>query len=66
MNDVNEWKDVMVVENFEFPKIYRVIKNPAPPLPGRDEKFSGKKEYSIFKYNLFKYYLEIFMKFLQN
>ena len=26
-----------------------------PPLPGRDEKYPGKMEYSIFKYNLFKY-----------
>ena len=31
-----------------------------PPLLGRDEKCSGKMEYSIFKYNLFKYYLENF------
>ena len=31
-----------------------------PPLPGRDEKSSGKTENSIFKYNLFKYYLENF------
>ena len=26
----------------------------------QDEKFSGKMEYSIFKYNLFEYYLENF------
>ena len=32
-----------------------------PPLPGRDEKNSGKMEYSISKYNLFKYYLENFV-----
>ena len=32
----------------------------SPPIPGRDETFSGKMEYSIFKYNLFKYYLENF------
>ena len=32
----------------------------SPPIQGRDEKFSGKMEYSIFKYNLFKYYLELF------
>ena len=37
-----------------------------PPLPGRDEKSSRKTEYSIFKYNLFKYYLENFVKNLQN
>ena len=37
-----------------------------PPLPGRDEKSSRKTEYSIFKYNLFKYYLENFVKILQN
>ena len=33
-----------------------------PPIPGRDETFSGKMEYSIFKYNLFKYYLENFVR----
>ena len=37
-----------------------------PPLPGQDEKFSGKTEYGIFKYNLFKYYLEISVKSVQN
>ena len=37
-----------------------------PPLPGRDEKFSRKTEYSIFKHNLFKYYLENFVKTPQN
>ena len=37
-----------------------------PPFPGRDEKFSRKTEHSIFKYNLFKYYLENFVKSLQN
>ena len=31
-----------------------------PPLTGRNEKTSGKTEYSIFKYNLFEYYLEVF------
>ena len=35
-------------------------KSSPPPIPRRDEKFSGKIEYSIFKYNLFKYYLEKF------
>ena len=37
-----------------------------PPLPGRDEIFSGKTEHSIFKYNLSKYYLENFVKIHQN
>ena len=37
-----------------------------PPLPGQYEKSSGKTEYGIFKYNLFKYYLEIFVKSVQN
>ena len=32
-----------------------------PPLPGRDENFPDKTEYSIFKYNLFRYYLENFV-----
>ena len=30
------------------------------PLPGQNEKFSMKTEDSIFKYNLFKNYLELF------
>ena len=35
-------------------------------LPGQDEKSSEKTEYGIFKYNLFRYYLEIFVKSVQN
>ena len=43
---------------------YKVIKKTyPPPLPGRDEKPSRKTEYSIFKYNLFKYHLEIFVHY---
>ena len=37
-----------------------------PPFSGRDEKSSRKTEYSIFKNNLFWYYLENFVKSLQN
>ena len=44
-------------------KKYRLIKNLYPPLPGQDEKSSEKTEYGIFKYNLFRYYLEIFVHY---
>ena len=40
--------------------IYRVIQNKDPPLPGRNKKYSMKTEDSIFKYNLFNNYLELF------
>ena len=39
-------------------------KRTPPPVPRW--KSSRKTEYSIFKYNLFKYYLENFVKILQN
>ena len=35
-------------------------KQSAPPLPGRNKKYSMKTEDSIFKYNLFNNYLELF------
>ena len=45
-------------------KFYQAIQGDpklVPPLPGQDKKCSMKTEHSIFKYNLFKYYLEKFM-----
>ena len=39
---------------------YRVIKK-RHPLLGRDDMVSWKDGHGIFKYNLFKYYLEKFM-----
>ena len=55
---MRKWKE----EKKSYPLyVYRVIQNKAPPpLPGQNEKCSLKTEDSIFKYNLFNNYLELF------
>ena len=41
--------------------VYRVFQISAPsPMPGRNEKCTMKTEDSIFRYNIFKNYLERF------
>ena len=57
--------EVTRIAQMSIPLIQGDQKN-VPPLPGRDEKSSRKTGYSIFKYNLFRYYLENFVKNLQN
>ena len=50
---------------FESVHLYRVINilDTSPPLPSRDIKFLWKTRQRIFKYNLFKNHLEIFVNF---
>ena len=51
----NDQENVMNLNNNNIQGDQKLV----PPLPGQDEKSSRQTEDSIFKYNLFKYYLEI-------
>ena len=60
---------ILLLEIYQFVQDFPYngqLKDPSQMHDLLLKTFSGKTDYSIFKYNLFRYYLENFVKFRQS